>query len=160
MARPSWKDVEVAVDDAPDLSQPGDGVPSVGERFRTVAEKAKWAALVRRGRKHSGRRRSMVAADGRTMVRGRLDRMRQHFALTGERAGDASGDDKSNGPLSAGRIEREADDAGSRTAVGRREQGLLSRARPRAAIACRGGDRVPLGASGRNDIRCNVCGGV
>jgi hypothetical protein len=65
--------------------------------------------------------------------------MLQHFASTGERARDASGDGKGNGALSAGGVEWEADEADSRTAVGRREHGVLSLARrhavPRAAVA-------------------------
>jgi hypothetical protein len=82
------------------------------------------------------------------------------FASTGARARDASGDGKSNGPLSAGRVEWEADDVGCRTAVGRGEQGLRLLARPGAASAGHGGDRVLSGVSGKNGFRCNVCGGV
>jgi hypothetical protein len=160
VARPAWKGVEVAVDDAPHLSQHWMGFRRQRSDSAPSPRRRTWASLVRRGRKHSSRRRSMVAADGSTTVRGRLDRRLQHFASTGERAWDASGGGKSNGPLSAGGVEREADDAGSHTAVGRREQGLLPRARPRAAIACRGGDRMMLGASGRNDFRFGLCGGV
>ena len=104
----------------------------------------------------------MVAGGGSATVRGRLARRLQHFASTGERA---SGDGKGNGPLSAGGVEWEADDADSRTAVGRREHDVMSlaqrRAVPRAAvaIACRGGDRVALRASGRNGVRFGLCGG-
>ena len=79
-------------------------------------------------RKYRCPRRAMVAADGSTTVRGRLDWILQHFASTGERARDA----KRSGALSAGGVESEAGDADSRTAVGRREHGVLSLAQGRA----------------------------
>jgi hypothetical protein len=94
---------------------------------------------VRRGHEDSGQRRAMVTADGSTMVRGRLERMLPHFASRGEGARDASGDGERDGPLSAGAVEWETDDADSRMAVGRREHGVVSPAQRlavlRAAVA-------------------------
>ncbi|MBM4028133.1 MAG: hypothetical protein FJ280_22475 [Planctomycetes bacterium] len=69
-----------------------------------------------------------LSADGSTTVRGGLDCILQHFASTGERARDG----KRNGALPAGGVESEAGDADSRTAVGRRERGVLSLAQRRA----------------------------
>jgi hypothetical protein len=75
-----------------------------------------------RGRKHDGSRKARPEAAA--------------LRFADERA---SGDSKGNGPLSAGEVEWEADDADRRTAVGRREQGVMSlgqrRAVSRAVVA-------------------------
>ena len=70
----------------------------------------------------------MVVTDGSTTIRGRLDWIRQHFASRGERARDG----KRNEAPSAGGVEWDAGDVDSRTAVGRREHGVLSLAQRRA----------------------------
>ena len=145
--RHSFRRAAVVVDGAQSVRQERDRFSRQGSDSATVAEKADMGFLVQSGRKDSSGGRWLSRTQARRFAErstGSCSTSLRQVNGRGTRARDA----KRNGALSAGEVEWKADDADSRTAVGRREHGVLSLAQRRAlwhaavAIAGRSGPRA------------------